>query len=74
LSNLSGETKTLTVTERVPVSEIEDVEITVVDPSDFAPTDGDGFLRAKVSLPAHETKRLSFSYEIKAGSNVVLPF
>lgn len=74
LSNLSDETRSLTVTERVPVSEIEDVEITIVDPSDFPPPDADGLLRAKVTLPARETKRVSFSYEIKAGSNVVLPF
>ncbi len=74
LSNLSGEARALTVTERVPVSEIEDVEITVTEAGDFASRDADGFLRAKVSLSGHETKRLSFAYEIKAGSNVVLPF
>ncbi len=74
LSNLSGETKGLTVTERVPVSEIADVEITMIEAPDFAAKDADGFLRARVSLAPQETKRLSFSYEIRAGSNVVLPF
>lgn len=74
LSNLSGEAKALTVTERVPVSEIADVEITMLEAPDFAAKDADGFLRARVSLAAQETKRLSFSYEIRAGSNVVLPF
>lgn len=74
LSNLSDEAKSSTVTERVPVSEIEDIEITVVEAGDFAPRDPDGFLRAKVTLSPHETKRLTFSYEIKAKSNVVLPF
>ena len=74
LSNLSGESKTLTVTERVPVSEIADVEITMGDSPDFPTKDQDGFLRARVTLSPHETKRISFSYEIRAGSNVVLPF
>jgi uncharacterized protein (TIGR02231 family) len=74
LSNLSGETKSLTVTERVPVSEIEDVEVTVLEAADFAARDAEGFLRARISLAPQETRRLSFSYEIRAGSNVVLPF
>jgi uncharacterized protein (TIGR02231 family) len=74
LSNLSGETKGLTVTERVPVSEIADVEITMLEAADFAAKDADGFLRARVTLAPQETKRLSFAYEIRAGSNVVLPF
>jgi uncharacterized protein (TIGR02231 family) len=74
LSNLSDETKALTVTERVPVSEIDDVEITVIEAADFSAKDPDGFVRARVSLAPHETRRLSLSYEIRAGSNVVLPF
>lgn len=74
LSNLSGEPRSLTVTERVPVSEIEDIEITVVEPGDFDPPDPDGFLRASVRLAPQETKRASFTYEIRAKSNVVLPF
>jgi len=74
LSNLSGETRALTITERVPVSEIDDVEITMLESADFPSKDADGFLRAKVTLSPQETKRLGFAYEIRAGSNVVLPF
>ncbi|MBK8252773.1 MAG: DUF4139 domain-containing protein [Polyangiaceae bacterium] len=74
LSNLSGESKSLTVTERVPVSEIEDVEITLLDTADFSAKDADGFIKSKIVLNPNETRRLSFSYEIRAGSNVVLPF
>lgn len=74
LSNLSGEPRSLQVTERVPVSEIEDVEITITDPGDFGPRDPDGFLVARLSLSPQETRRLSFAYEIRAGSNVVLSF
>ena len=74
LSNLSGEARALKVTERVPVSEIADVEITITEAGDFGARDADGFVSAKVSLAAQETRRLSFAYEIRAGSNVVLPF
>ena len=74
LSNLSGEARSLTITERVPVSEIADVEITMLEASDFPSKDADGFLRAKITLAPQETKRLGFAYEIRAGSNVVLPF
>lgn len=74
LSNLSGAPRTLTLTERVPVSEIEDVEIAMLESSDFQSKDADGLLRAKVTLAPQETKRLGFAYEIRAGSNVVLPF
>jgi uncharacterized protein (TIGR02231 family) len=74
LSNLSGEARSLKVTERVPVSEIEDVEISITEAGDFGARDADGFVSAKVSLAAQETRRISFAYEIRAGSNVVLPF
>lgn len=74
LSNLSGEARSLTITERVPVSEIDDVEITMLETSDFPSKDADGFLRAKITLAPQETRRLGFAYEIRAGSNVVLPF
>lgn len=74
LSNLSGEARSLKVTERVPVSEIADVEIAITEAGDFGARDADGFVSAKVSLSAQETRRISFAYEIRAGSNVVLPF
>jgi uncharacterized protein (TIGR02231 family) len=73
LSNLSGERRRVEVTERVPVSEIEDVEIS-------APTapwrfDGeDGFARRDVELPPRGTETLTLTYEIKAAAKVVLPF
>ncbi len=74
LSNLSREAKTLKVTERVPVSEIEDVEISITDAGDFGARNAEGFLHANIALTANETRRISFSYEIRAGSNVVLSF
>ena len=75
LSNLSGEIKELTVKERIPVSEIEEVE--VLFPEQKTPwvlDEKDGFLSRKVLLGAREAKELSYTYEIRAKSNVALPF
>ncbi|MEZ4315055.1 MAG: DUF4139 domain-containing protein [Polyangiaceae bacterium] len=74
LSNLSGDSTSLNVTERIPVSELDDVEISILEAGDFGPRDADGFLHARVTLAPQETRRVSFAYEIRAGSNVVLPF
>jgi uncharacterized protein (TIGR02231 family) len=73
LVNLSDEPRRALVTERVPVSEIEDVEITLTDAGGFKPEGKDGFLRREVDLAAHATLELSLAYEIRAGSKVVLP-
>lgn len=73
LSNLSGNTRNLLVHERVPVSEIDEVEIQVLDPGPFKLDAKDGFLRATVDVAARATKMMSFSYEVRAGSKVVLP-
>ena len=56
------------------VSDFEDVEISITEAGDFGARDADGFVSAKVSLAAQETRRISFAYEIRAGSNVVLTF
>jgi hypothetical protein len=73
LSNLSGSTRSVLIHERVPVSEIDEVEIQVLDPGAFKLDAKDGFLRAVVDLGARATKMMSFSYEVRAGSKVVLP-
>ena len=74
LSNLAAEPKRVLVTERVPVSEIEDVEITLTAAGGFKPDGKDGFLRREVELAAHATEELAIAYEIRAGSKVALPF
>ena len=73
LSNLSNEPKTVLVTERVPVSEIDEVAITLTDAGGFVLEGRDGFLRREVDLGPHETAELSLGYEIKAAAKVVLP-
>lgn len=73
LSNLSDQPKKVLVTERIPVSEIEDVEIELVEAGSFKLDAKDGFLNATVEIGPSQTKTMQFVYEIKAGSRVVLP-
>lgn len=73
LSNLSEAKKALQVTERVPVSEIRDVEITVSQPPGMRYDSKDGFARFDCELEPGATRELSFSYRIEAGARVVLP-
>lgn len=74
LVNLSSEPRRVLVTERMPVSEIEDVAVTLTDAGGFTLDAKDGYLRREVDLGPHETKALALGYEIKAASKVVLPF
>ncbi|MFT3766634.1 MAG: DUF4139 domain-containing protein [Minicystis sp.] len=73
LSNLSNEPKRVLVTERIPVSEIEDVTITLLEAGGFVLEGKDGFLRREVEMGPHETAELGLSYEIRAAAKVVLP-
>ena len=73
LSNLSGERKQLLLTERVPVSEIRDVEISVT-PAPAMRVDGkDGFVRFDADLEPGATRELFFTYRIEAAARVTLP-
>lgn len=72
LVNLSDEPRKVLVVERVPVSEIDDVEITIFEAGGFE-RDRDGLLRREVELPENGTMTLEIGYEIRASSKVVLP-
>jgi uncharacterized protein (TIGR02231 family) len=74
LSNLGHEPKKVLVEERLPVSEIEDVTITLTEPGGFLHEVKDGFLRREVDLGPHDTAELTLGYEIRAAAKVVLPF
>jgi uncharacterized protein (TIGR02231 family) len=74
LSNLSDVEKRVELTERIPVSEIGDVEIQLLESKGFEHDAKDGFLKAEVAVGARETKELLVRYEIRAKSNVALPF
>ena len=73
LSNLSGSSRRLLVTERIPVSEVAEVEILFGDSPGWS-TDRDGFVNGRFELGPNEAKTVSFTYEIKATSGAVLPF
>jgi hypothetical protein len=74
VSNLSGQPKPTLVTERVPVSEIEDVEIVMVDIRGWRHEAKDGLLRWPLSLGPRATETLRLVYEIRNSGKVELPF
>jgi uncharacterized protein (TIGR02231 family) len=71
LSNLSGDPRTVTVTERLPVSEIEHVKVELDrDKSTGEPTlDENGFCKWKVELPpnGHQVLHLWFKVSFAPG-------
>jgi hypothetical protein len=73
LSNLSNEAKRVTVIERIPVSELDGVDVTLLDARGFRHDAKDGLLEQSVDLAPLETKSLSFSFELRAAAKVVLP-
>lgn len=62
----------LQVIERVPVSEIEGLEVRAPEPKEWTP-DKDGFMKRTITLEPNATKELKYKYELRAKSNVVLP-
>jgi hypothetical protein len=66
LSNLGATEKLLQVVERLPVSEIDHVKVTLLeDKTSGAPTlDQDGFLRWEMELGARSRLRLSLVYVV----------
>ncbi|MFO0603125.1 MAG: mucoidy inhibitor MuiA family protein [Polyangiales bacterium] len=73
VSNLGAEARRLTVTERVPVSEVRDVEVAVVSAGGARHDAKDGFLRWDVEVPAHGTHEASLAYRVEAPAKVALP-
>lgn len=73
LSNLDDAPRKLTVTERVPVSEIEKVEV-VFDEKKTIPRakpDDDGFVRWSVELAPHTHTTLALRYVVRRHKDVV---
>lgn len=70
LSNLSGTAKNLTLIERVPVSEIEEVTVKKVDAE--VPPDVDGFVEFAVELAPRAVETHEVSYRVEYGSKVRL--
>jgi uncharacterized protein (TIGR02231 family) len=68
LSNVGDAPRRVKVIERLPVSEIDDVTIKVLD-AGGAKIDDDGFARFEVDLEANATRDLQFEYRIDAASS-----
>lgn len=76
VSNLSGSARRLLVTERVPVSEIEDLKVVIVatNGADRARIEErDGFVRFELSLDGGKARELTLTYRLEAAARVSLP-
>lgn len=73
LSNLGAHARTVQVSERVPVSELEKVKIEVdaAATSDRARPDSNGLVRWKVELPGHGRACLSLGFVVRKHGDVV---
>ncbi len=72
-SNLSGERKVVKLAERVPVSEIADLEVKLLEVADGKLEPKEGIVRYEVALEPRSTATRELSYRIDAGKNVQLP-
>lgn len=73
VSNLADVPRSLSIVERVPVSEVEDVVVDVDRRDGMRLDRGDGFATFDLVLAGSSTHELVLSYRIEAKSNVVLP-
>lgn len=72
VSNLSSAPRTLSVIERVPVSEVKEVEVFVSVPQGARHDARDGFITWELNLSADQTTELTLSYRIECGPRVVI--
>jgi uncharacterized protein (TIGR02231 family) len=73
LSNLSGEPQSMSLEERIPVSEVKEVEVRLLDKeSKPAPksVSKDGIAKFDVSLGPNAQQKLEFCWELSAASKV----
>lgn len=73
LSNLSDTEREVEILDRIPISEIKEVQIEPLEQSPNWTTDEDGFKRLTLTLAPLEHRELFFKYEVRASSKVRLP-
>ena len=73
LSNLSADHQQFVLTERVPVSELEQVSVTLLENAGSQP-DRDGILHIPTTLAPHETREVKLSYQLELAGNVSFSF
>jgi uncharacterized protein (TIGR02231 family) len=73
LSNLGGQARTVQLTERVPVSEVEQVQISVSvrETTDGAQPDKDGLVRWTVALAPRGRATVELAYSVRRHKDVV---
>ncbi|MEL6178141.1 MAG: DUF4139 domain-containing protein, partial [Myxococcota bacterium] len=74
VSNLSGQRRGLRLTERIPVSNIDAVTVSLTSAEGWHHEAEDGFVHMDLELEANATRELELRYSIGAGAHVVLPF
>jgi uncharacterized protein (TIGR02231 family) len=75
IRHLGDEMLTLHVTERVPVSELSEVSVSVEDATPAAEgPDRDGFLRWELVLHPGDQQTVTVTTQVRAASRVALPF
>jgi len=73
VSNLSALPRRVRVIERVPVSEIEGLEVSFSSTPEWRFDAKDGFAHRDVDLPANASVKIRLVYEIRAAAKIVLP-
>lgn len=73
LSNQSDETVKLELVERIPVSELEEVKVSLLDRT-AGKADPDGLVSLWLTLPPRGTQTQELGFKVEAPSRVVLPY
>lgn len=73
ISNLSALAQVFEVTERVPVSELEDVRVSLAEGAPGKP-DGEGLVTWNVQVKPHEQLKQTLTFRLEAPARVVLPY
>ena len=76
VSHLGTEPVDVQIDERIPVSELKQVKVTITEstPALTRPADEDGFCGWRVSLQPGQTRTLQLTYTVVASRNIQLPF
>ena len=72
ISNLDGTARDFTIEERIPVSELQDVQVELFNVEKFAHAKPDefGVLRCPIKLQPHAVQEVSYSYRLVAAASV----
>lgn len=73
LSNLSDEKVVLELVERIPVSELEEVKVSLLDRS-VGKLDGDGMVTQSLTLSPRSSLTRELGFKVEAPSRVILPY